>query len=29
MYQGSSEAWKTYEAHIKPLIDGLKPYLKK
>ena len=29
MYQGSSEAWKNYEAHIQPLIDGLKPYLKK
>jgi tetratricopeptide (TPR) repeat protein len=29
MYQGSSEAWKKYEAHIQPLIDGLKPYLKK
>ena len=27
MYQGSSEAWKKYEAHIQPLIDGLKPYL--
>jgi len=27
MYQGSSEAWKKYEAHIRPLIDGLKPYL--
>ena len=26
MYQGSSEAWKKYEAHIQPLIDGLKPY---
>jgi len=29
MYQGSSEAWKKYESHIQPLIDGLKPYLKK
>ena len=29
MYQGSSEAWKKYEAHIQPLIDGLKPLLKK
>ena len=28
MYQGSSEAWKKYETHIQPLIDGLKPYLK-
>jgi tetratricopeptide (TPR) repeat protein len=27
MYQGSSEAWKKYETHIQPLIDGLKPYL--
>ena len=27
MYQGSSEAWKKYEAHIQPLINGLKPYL--
>ncbi len=27
MYQGSSEAWKKYETHIRPLIDGLKPYL--
>jgi len=27
MYQGSSEAWKKYERHIQPLIDGLKPYL--
>ena len=26
MYQGSSEAWKKYEEHIHPLIDGLKPY---
>ena len=26
MYQGSSEAWKKYEAHIQPLIDGLKSY---
>ena len=23
MYQGSSEVWKKYEAHIKPLINGL------
>jgi len=29
MYQGSSDAWKKYEAHIQLLIDGLKPYLKK
>jgi len=29
MYQGSSEAWIKYESHIKPLIDGLKPFLKK
>ena len=28
MYQGSSEAWKKYEAYIQPLIDALKPYLK-
>ena len=28
MYQGSSEAWKKYEAHIQPLIDGLKPYVR-
>ena len=27
MYKGSSEAWKKYETHIQPLIDGLKPYL--
>ena len=26
MYQGSSDAWKKYESHIQPLIDGLKPY---
>jgi len=26
MYQGSSEAWKKYEKHIQPLIDGLKSY---
>ena len=26
MYQGSSEAWKKYEAHIQPLIEGLKYY---
>ena len=24
MYQGSSEDWKKYRTHIKPLIDGLK-----
>ena len=29
MYQGSSDAWRKYEANIQPLIDGLKPYLKK
>ena len=23
MYQGSSQAWRTYERHLKPLIDGL------
>ena len=23
MYQGSSDAWKKYEAHLKPLINGL------
>ena len=23
MYQGSSEAWKKYEAHLQPLINGL------
>ena len=28
MYQGSSEAWKNYEMHIQPMIDGLKAYLK-
>ena len=28
MYQGSSEAWKKYEAHIQPIIDGLKPYVR-
>ena len=28
MYQGSSDAWRKYEAHIKPLINGLAPYLK-
>ena len=28
MYQGSSEAWKKYEAHIQPLIHGLERYLK-
>ena len=26
MYQGSSEVWKTYEAHIQLLIKGLKQY---
>ena len=26
MYQGSSEAWKKYEAHLQPLIKGLKSY---
>jgi tetratricopeptide (TPR) repeat protein len=26
MYQGSSEVWKKYEAHIQPLIEGLKNY---
>ena len=26
MYQGSSEAWKKYESHIKPLVDGLKNF---
>ena len=29
MYQGSSDAWRKYETHIKPLINGLEPYLKK
>ena len=29
MYQGSSDAWRKYAAHIKPLINGLEPYLKK
>jgi len=29
MYKGSSQAWKKYGAHIQPLVDGLKPYLKK
>ena len=28
IYQGSSEVWKKYEAHIQPLINGLQPYLK-
>ena len=28
MYQGSSDAWKKYEAHIQPLIQGLEQYLK-
>ena len=26
MYQGSSEAWKKYEAYLQPLIKGLKPF---
>ena len=26
MYQGSSEAWKKYEAHIQPLIKGLSSF---
>ena len=26
MYQGSSEAWKKYEAHLQPLIKGLKSF---
>jgi len=26
MYQGSSEAWKKYEAHLKPLIKALDSY---
>ena len=26
MYQGSSEAWKKYEAYLKPLLDGLSYY---
>jgi tetratricopeptide (TPR) repeat protein len=26
MYQGSSEAWKKYEAHLKPLIKALSTY---
>ena len=26
MYQGSSEGWKKYEEHIKPLIKGLNSY---
>ena len=26
MYQGSSEDWKKYEKHIKPLIEGLSSY---
>jgi tetratricopeptide (TPR) repeat protein len=26
MYQGSSEAWKKYEVHLKPLIKALKTY---
>ncbi|AXE61827.1 sulfotransferase [Candidatus Thioglobus sp. NP1] len=29
MYQGSSDAWRKYAGHIKPLIHGLEPYLKK
>ena len=26
MYQGSSDAWKKYEAYLKPLLDGLNYY---
>ena len=26
MYQGSSDAWKKYEAYLKPLLDGLSYY---
>ena len=26
MYQGSSEAWKKYKAHLKPLIKALTAY---
>jgi hypothetical protein len=26
MYQGSSEAWKKYEVHLKPLIKALSAY---
>jgi hypothetical protein len=26
MYQGSSEAWKKYEIHLKPLIKALSAY---
>ena len=26
MYQGSSEAWKKYEVHLKPLIKALDSY---
>jgi len=26
MYQGSSEAWKKYEAFLQPLIKGLNYY---
>ena len=26
MYQGSSEAWKKYESHLKPLIKGVSSY---
>jgi len=26
MYQGSSDAWKKYEAYLQPLIKGLKPF---
>ena len=29
MYQGSSEDWKKYEAHIKPLINSLRTFYKK
>ena len=26
MYQGSSDAWKKYEAYLKPLLKGLNYY---
>ena len=26
MYQGSSDAWKKYEAYLQPLVKGLKPF---
>ena len=26
MYQGSSEAWKEYEAHLEPLLNGLRSF---